>query len=108
MDLALSTPRLPGTKDQQSIVAEKLWKNLKDSLIYRTRMLNGRLYVEDMSSSVAGKLITCEFTPSVLGGLTWVGKCWHYVGGTREVTASITTVSNVRIEGSEFILIPVQ
>jgi S1-C subfamily serine protease len=91
---------------QSSSVPEKVWKNLQDGEQYRTRVLEDKLYIEHVSAGV-GTFETCEFSRAVSMGIGWIGKCWQK-GVTTALGAVINSLSDSRIEGNEFILIPAE
>jgi curved DNA-binding protein CbpA len=95
----------------------KIWTNLKDGQIYRTRV-NGTAVlleaVENGSKSV-GEISKCEFQRAVGGGPSWVGICSEPATpgeAERKSMATLSQFSDSRLEGSTgdipvFVMTPV-
>jgi hypothetical protein len=95
----------------------KIWTNLKDGQIYRTRVSGDALTLDaiEASGKSGGELANCEFHRAGVNASTWIGICSERAspGGTeRKSSAMLTSFSDARIEGSTsdipvFVMTPV-
>lgn len=97
----------PATRMIQRPSLSGNWKNLKDGQIYQLREINQRLYFETLPTSRVS--ISCEFKHATTPGMVWIGTCYQRdesTRGAKELSTYLSDVSNERIEGNGFILIP--
>lgn len=100
----------PPPSKADTSVQSGLWRNLKDGQVYKTRVLHEHFYVERTSSGV-GRVDDCDFVRAVSPGIIWMGTCWRQNPTATQTSSSteyLTQVSDDRIEGSIFLLIPAQ
>jgi DnaJ domain len=95
----------------------KIWTNLKDGQIYRTRLDGELLSLEAITSGgkSTGEITKCEFHRAGGGAASWVGICTEQnLQGDREhdSMATLSQFSDTRLEGSTkdipvFVMTPV-
>lgn len=95
----------------------KIWTNLKDGQIYRTRLNGELLSLEAITSGgkSTGEITKCEFHRASSGTASWVGICTEQnLQGDREhdSMATLSQFSETRLEGSTkdipvFVMTPV-
>ena len=95
----------------------KIWSNLKDGQIYRTRLDGELLSLEAIASGgkSTGEITKCEFHRAGGGAASWVGICTEQnLQGDREhdSMATLSQYSDTRLEGSTkdipvFVMTPV-
>jgi hypothetical protein len=95
----------------------KIWTNLKDGQVYRTRLDGELLSLEAIASGgkSTGEITKCEFHRAGGGAASWVGICTEQnLQGDREhdSMATLSQFSDARLEGSTkdipvFVMTPV-
>jgi hypothetical protein len=102
---------------EDAALPTKIWTNLKDGQIYRTRLDGELLSLEAIASGgkSTGEITKCEFHQAVGGAESWVGICTEQnLQGDREhdSMATLSQFSDTRLEGSTkdipvFVMTPV-
>lgn len=102
---------------EDAALPTKIWTNLKDGQIYRTRLDGELLSLEAIASGgkSTGEITKCEFHRAGGGAESWVGICTEQnLQGDREhdSMATLSQFSDTRLEGSTkdipvFVMTPV-
>ena len=102
---------------EDAALPTKIWTNLKDGQIYRTRLDGELLSLEAIASGgkSTGEITKCEFHRADGGAASWVGICTEQnLQGDREhdSMATLSQFSDTRLEGSTqdipvFVMTPV-
>jgi len=95
------------------VVTKFSWKNLKDGHLYTTQLSGEKLHLEPTENlpSTTADIVSCDFSRSVSIGISWIGTCAERNRIDRSVSRSaeyITLFSDSRIEGTTFVLVPVE
>jgi DnaJ domain len=90
---------------EDAALPTKIWTNLKDGQIYRTRLDGELLSLEAIASGgkSTGEITKCEFHRADDGAASWVGICTEQnLHGDRErdSMATLSQFSDTRLEGS--------
>jgi hypothetical protein len=103
---------------EDAALPTKIWTNLKDGQIYRTRLDGELLSLEAIASGgkSTGEITKCEFHQAGGGAESWVGICTEQnLQGDREhdSMATLSQFSDTRLEGSTkdipvFVMTPVE
>jgi hypothetical protein len=103
---------------EDAALPTKIWTNLKDGQIYRTRLDGELLSLEAIATGgkSTGEITKCEFHQTGGGAESWVGICTEQnLQGDREhdSMATLSQFSDTRLEGSTkdipvFVMTPVE